>query len=126
MGRRLSGDFESRVRVVDQSNSSAYIDALGKQLAVHAPGERFPWQFKIIDDDTIDAFALPGGFIYVTRGLMQSLHSEPELAGILAHEIGHVVMRHGTQQISNAYRSRTSARGRVTVQTVMNDQYQCE
>jgi len=121
MGRRLSRDFESRVQVVNQSNASAYIDALGKQLAVHAPGERFPYEFKIIDDDRIDAFALPGGYVYVTSGLMQSLQSEPELAGIIAHEIGHVVLRHGTQQVSNSYRTRNPARSRISVQTVMDD-----
>jgi len=88
---------------------------------VHAPGARFPYQFKIINDDRIDAFALPGGYIYVTSVLIQSLQNEPELAGIVAHEIGHVAMRHGTEQVSNAYRGRNAARGSISVQAAMDD-----
>src|SRR4029077_2342509 len=100
MGRQLSQDAEGSFSIVSDSYPNAYIQALGSQLAVHAPGTRFPYQFKIIDDPKIDAFALPGGTIYVTSGLIKAAPTEPQLAGVLAHEIAHVVMRHATQQVS--------------------------
>jgi hypothetical protein len=121
MGRVLADEAESVLPLVDQWNANAYIGALGSQLAMHAPGERYSYQFKIIDDDAINAFALPGGFIYVTSGLIEALETEPQLAGVLAHQIGHVVMRHGTQHVSNAYRNRTSSRARPSVRTAMAD-----
>jgi Zn-dependent protease with chaperone function len=121
MGRVLANEAESILPLVTQPNATSYIAALGSQLAVHAPGERYPYQFKIIDDDTINSFALPGGFIYVTSGLIEAAESEPQLAGVLAHQIGHVVLRHGTQHVSNTYRNRGSNRGRPAVNAVMAD-----
>jgi Peptidase family M48 len=122
MGRRLSVDAESYFTIVNDSYPNAYIQALGSQLAVHAPGTRFPYQFKIIDDSKVDAFALPGGTIYVTSSLIQAAPTEPQLAGVLAHEIAHVVMRHATQQVSKAYSDENpdNRRSRVNVQDVMN------
>src|SRR5436309_2644726 len=83
--------------------ATSYIDTLGKQLASHAPGEKYPYQFKIVNDTAINAFALPGGFIYVNRGAIEAAASENQIAGVMAHEIGHVVLRHGTNQVSKAY-----------------------
>jgi peptidase M48-like protein len=103
IGRQLVVDAESNFPIVSNSYPNAYIQALGTQLTAHAPGTRFPYQFKVIDDPKIDAFALPGGTIYVTSGLIQAAPSEPQLAGVLAHEIAHVVLRHATQQVSKAY-----------------------
>ena len=70
---------------------------------VHAPGEKYPYQFKIVNDTAINAFALPGGFVYVNRGAIEAADNEAQIAGVMAHEIGHVVMRHGTNQVSKAY-----------------------
>lgn len=122
MGRQLSQDAESSFTIVNDSYPNAYIQALGSQLAVHAPGTRFPYQFKIIDDPKIDAFALPGGTIYVTSGLIRAAPTEPQLAGVLAHEIAHVVMRHATQQVSKAYSDDNPNynRSRVNAQDVLN------
>jgi beta-barrel assembly-enhancing protease len=121
MGRRLSLDAENSFPIVNDSYPNAYIQALGNQLAVHA-GTRFPYQFKIIDDSRIDAYAVPGGTIYVTSGLIQAAPTEPQLAGALAHEIAHVVMRHATQQVSKAYSNDNPnySRSRVNVPDVMN------
>jgi beta-barrel assembly-enhancing protease len=123
MGRQLSQDAESYFATVDDSYPNAYIQALGSQLAAHAPGPRFPYQFKIIDDSKFDVFALPGGTIYVTSGLIQAAPTEPQLAGVLAHEIAHVVLRHATQQISKAYTDENPnyTRSRINVQNVLND-----
>jgi len=103
MGRRLASEAESTFVLSDQHNPNAYIDALGQQLAAHAPRQQFAYQFKIVNDNRINSYALPGGFIYVTSGAIQAAQNEPQLAGLIAHQIAHVVLRHGTQQVSQAY-----------------------
>jgi predicted Zn-dependent protease len=83
--------------------ANAYIDALGKALARHAPGEKYPYQFKLVNDKGINAFALPGGYIYINRGILETADNEAQVAGVVAHEIAHVALRHGTNQVSKAY-----------------------
>src|SRR5207245_6799615 len=89
--------------LLNYRQATANIDALGKQFAAHAPDEKYPYQFKIVNDTAINAFALPGGFIYVNRGAIEAADSENQIAGVMAHEIGHVVLRHGTKQVLKAY-----------------------
>jgi hypothetical protein len=120
MGRLLAEDAERSLQLVDDSNSNAYIDALGRQLAVYAPGTRYPYQFKIAYDDSVNAWALPGGYIYVTTSLIEHAQNEPQLAGYLAHAIAHSVLRHGTAEVSRAYSGRsTGSARRVNVNDVM-------
>src|SRR5438094_1751276 len=102
MGREVSKEAESQLQIVNDRQAATYIDALGKRLAAHAPGEKYPYQFKIVNDTAINAFALPGGFIYVNRGAIDAADSENQIAGVIAHEIGHVVLRHGTNHVSKA------------------------
>lgn len=80
----------------------AYVEKIGQRLA--ATGERpdLEWNFAILDDPAVNALALPGGYVYVTRGMLASLNSEAQLAGILGHEIGHVTGRHSVEQISRS------------------------
>jgi peptidase M48-like protein len=78
---------------------SKYIASLGQKLAASAPGYRFPYTFKVVREKSVNAFALPGGPIYVHTGLIE-LATESELAGVMGHEISHVVMRHSTRQAS--------------------------
>lgn len=103
MGRDVSKEAEQQLPILHDRQASAYIDALGKQLAARAPGERYPYQFKIVNEKTINAFALPGGFVYINRGVLEAADNEAQLAGVIAHEIGHVALRHGTNQVSKAY-----------------------
>src|SRR5580700_2575577 len=94
MGRRVSRDAEVQLAIFRDVKATAYVDALGKRLATKAPGgSQYPFQFKIVDDETINAFALPGGFVYVNRGTIEAANNEAQLAGVIAHEIGHVVLR---------------------------------
>jgi predicted Zn-dependent protease len=72
----------------------AYVQEVGRALAGRSERPPLPWSFQVADDATINAFALPGGHIYVTRGILAHLASEAELAAILGHEIGHVTARH--------------------------------
>ena len=122
MGRALMQEVASSENLSRDGYSNGYISALGRQLAIHAPGYKYPYEFRILNDDRIDSFALPGGFIYVTRGLIEAAPNEPQLAGVLAHQIAHVVMRHGTQQVSKEYQASvpSAAQGRVPVSTAMN------
>ncbi len=76
----------------------AYVNAVGQKLAKTSHRSGLPWTFTVLDSPEINAFALPGGYVYITRGLMAYLDSEAELAGVIGHEIGHVTARHGAQR----------------------------
>ena len=76
--------------------------SIGMKMAKASERPNLPWEFHVVNDASVNAFALPGGFIYVTRGLMTSINDEAELATVIGHEIGHVTNRHSVQQISKA------------------------
>jgi beta-barrel assembly-enhancing protease len=80
-----------------------YLNKLGRTLASHAPGEEYPYQYKCVNDRAINAFALPGGFIYINRGVIETADNEAQLAAVMAHETAHVALRHGTNQATKAY-----------------------
>src|SRR5438874_6580285 len=103
MGRQVSKEAGSQLSIIRNGDIASYIDSLGRQLASRAPGEKYPYQFKVVNDKAINAFALPGGFVYINRGAIEAADSENQIAGVMAHEIGHVVLRHGTNQVSKAY-----------------------
>src|SRR5262245_63526188 len=103
LGREVAKDAERQLEVINNSNANAYIGALGQQLVSKAPNEfKFPFYFKIINDRSINAFALPGGPVYVHRGAIEAADNEAQLAGVMGHEIGHVILRHGTNQATKA------------------------
>lgn len=85
-----------------QTFSDARITRIGRRLAAAAPGARFPYEFRVVNNSAINAFALPGGFVYINRGALNAARSEDEIAAVLAHEISHVALRHGTNQASRA------------------------
>ncbi|HYR88379.1 MAG TPA: M48 family metallopeptidase [Terriglobia bacterium] len=103
IGREVSKDAERKLRILSDSQINSYTNSIGRRLASKAPGERYPYQFKVVDDKQINAFALPGGFLYINRGIFENADNEAQLAGVIAHEIGHVALRHGTNQMSKAY-----------------------
>jgi predicted Zn-dependent protease len=76
----------------------AYVNELGQRLARQSHRANLQWTFTVLDSPEINAFALPGGYVYVTRGIMAYLDSEADLAGVIGHEIGHVTARHGAQR----------------------------
>jgi predicted Zn-dependent protease len=84
--------------VVANPALSAYVDRVGQKLASMSHRRELKWTFTVLDSPEINAFALPGGYVYVTRGIMAHLDSEADLAGVLGHEIGHVTARHGAQR----------------------------
>jgi predicted Zn-dependent protease len=98
-GRQAESEVGRQLPVLPDSNPvSRYVDHLGHELALHAPGEKWPYSFHVVNQKDINAFALPGGPIYVNLGSIQAADNEAELAGVIAHEISHVVQRHGTRQ----------------------------
>jgi predicted Zn-dependent protease len=100
MGRQANQDVESSLGLVQNESLQAYVAGIGKTLAARSERPDLPWSFQVVDDPVVNAFALPGGFIYVTRGIMAYFESEAELAGVLGHEIGHVTARHSVNQMS--------------------------
>jgi predicted Zn-dependent protease len=80
----------------------AYVNEIGQRLAKASHRPELPWTFTVLDSPEVNAFALPGGYIYITRGIMAYLNSEADLAGVLGHEIGHVTARHGAQRATRA------------------------
>jgi predicted Zn-dependent protease len=105
IGRQSARQAERQEPMLNDREATSYIESLGKSLARYAPNNNsaYVYQFKIVNDTAINAFALPGGFLYVNRGAITAGDNEAQIAGVIAHEIGHVVMRHGTHQASRAY-----------------------
>lgn len=102
MGQQASKEVAQSIGLYNDAKVQAYVANLGKRMAANSERPKLPWEFHVVDDAAVNAFALPGGFIYVTRGLMASINNEAELATVLGHEIGHVTYRHSVQQISKA------------------------
>ncbi|HYN22509.1 MAG TPA: M48 family metalloprotease [Thermoanaerobaculia bacterium] len=102
MGREADQQIAQSLGLYEDEKVQAYVSRLGKQLAASSERPNLPWTFRVVDDPVVNAFALPGGFIYVTRGLMTHLTSEAELVSVLGHEIGHVTGRHSVEQMSKA------------------------
>src|SRR5437867_1118359 len=84
----------------DSDPVSRYVQRLGKELSSHAPGQKWPYTFHVVNQKEINAFALPGGPVYINVGTIQAADTEGQLAGVMAHEISHVVQRHGTRSAS--------------------------
>ncbi|HUS19725.1 MAG TPA: M48 family metallopeptidase [Terriglobales bacterium] len=99
-GQQYSAEVEKQLPLVNDSTISSYVSRLGQRLAAKAPGTKYPYTFKVVNQKEINAFALPGGPIYVNLGTIQAASNESELAGVIAHEISHVVMRHSVNQAS--------------------------
>ncbi|HEX5760708.1 MAG TPA: M48 family metalloprotease [Thermoanaerobaculia bacterium] len=102
MGRQADQEISATMGLYPDDEVQAYVSRLGKALAAKSERPDLPWSFRVLDDPIVNAFALPGGFIYVTRGLMTHLTSEAELASVLGHEIGHVTGRHTVERLSKA------------------------
>lgn len=100
MGRQAAQQVEQTIGFVQKAELQNYVQRIGAELAARTERPNLPWTFRVVDDPTPNAFALPGGFIFVTRGMMTLMKSEAELATVLGHEIGHVTARHSVQQMS--------------------------
>jgi predicted Zn-dependent protease len=100
MGQQGAQEVVQSLGLVNDQALNDYVHRIGTALAAKSERPNLPWTFRVVDDPQPNAFALPGGFIFMTRGMMNLMRSEAELAGVLGHEIGHVTARHSVQQIS--------------------------
>lgn len=101
IGRQVAAEVEKQVPLLpDNHPLSVYVRQLGERLAAHTPDPHYPYTFKVVNQREINAFALPGGPVYLHVGIITAAGNEGEIAGVLGHEIAHVVMRHGTRQAS--------------------------
>ncbi len=103
VGRQAAQDAERQLPMLRDGTTEGYVNAIVQRLAAVAPGPRFPYRARVVNAAEINAFALPGGYVYVNRGLIEAVRNEGELAGVLAHEMAHVAQRHGTSQATKAY-----------------------
>ncbi len=102
MGRSADADVRKKYKVYANPALQSYVNEVGQKVAQHSHRPNLRYHFTVLDSSEINAFALPGGYVYITRGIMAYLNSEAELAAVLGHEIGHVTARHGVRQQSAA------------------------
>jgi len=102
IGQDQSKRVEQTLGLVSDAALERYVRSVGERLAARSTRPEGPWQFLVVDTPEPNAFALPGGYVYVTRGLLALVNSDDELAGVLGHEIGHVTDRHGSKRLGAA------------------------
>ena len=102
IGQDAAAQVEREVPMITDPGVSDYVTGLGNTLASRSDDRGRDWRFRIVDAEVVNAFALPGGFVYVNRGLIERAGSASELAGVLGHEIGHVLLRHSAERIEKA------------------------
>ena len=98
MGAADAAQVDSQLPLVHDSVVESYINTLGRSMASHTSRADLDWRFAVVNSPEVNAFALPGGFIYVNRGAIEQADRMDELAGIMGHEIGHVVQRHSVSR----------------------------
>ncbi len=99
MGQEYSQQINAQLPIISDPEVNRYINVLGDQIASRTSRADLPWRFYVVDSREVNAFAVPGGYVYVNRGLIERTSKMDELAGVLGHEIGHVVRRHSIQQM---------------------------
>lgn len=108
LGAEDAAQIDSSLPLVRDSAANAYVASLGKLMAGKTSRAKLDWRFQIVDSKQVNAFALPGGFIYVNRAVIEQADRMDELAGIIGHEIGHVVRRHSVKQMQKEEKGRVS------------------
>ena len=107
IGGDLAGMLLGAAPLIDDPAKQAYVNRLGRWLALHSERPGLPWKFGIIDNDDFNAFSTPGGYVLVTRGLFDRMRSEAELAGVLAHEVAHVERKHHLEALQRSLRDQS-------------------
>jgi len=105
LGNGITASVLGASKLHPDQNLQRYVNRVGKWVAMHSERAELPWSFGVIDTETINAFAMPGGTVIVSSGLVRQLASESELAGVLAHEIAHVVRKHQLSAIQSSMNS---------------------
>jgi predicted Zn-dependent protease len=101
LGKQLAQEVERQAKIIDDPIVAEYVNRVGQNI-VRNSDAKVPFTIKVVEDESVNAFALPGGFFFVNTGLILKADNEAELAGVMAHEIAHVAARHGTRQATKA------------------------
>jgi predicted Zn-dependent protease len=102
MGREAAKQIPEELGLVEDPEIQGMVQTLGLQMARASERPDLPWEFHVVDSPVVNAFAIPGGFVYLTRGILAHMNTEAEMVGVMGHEIGHVTARHSAQQISRS------------------------
>jgi predicted Zn-dependent protease len=102
LGQESDAQVRKEMGVYEDPELQRYVESVGLRMAQSSQRPQLPWHFTVVDSPAVNAFALPGGYIYITRGILAYLNDEAQMAGVLGHEIGHVTARHAAQQYSKA------------------------
>ena len=120
IGRQNAEQINAKLPILTDPASADYVQQLGMSMAAETSRSDLDWKFFIVDSKDVNAFALPGGFIYVNRGLIDHAQELDELAGALAHEIGHVVLRHSVQQMAQGTKANIAVSLGCTLTRICN------
>ena len=101
IGRQLSAEVDQTSKIINDPIVTEYVNRVAQNIVLHSDS-KVPFTIKVVDTQDVNAFALPGGFLYVNRGLLEAADNEAEVAGVIAHEVAHVAARHGMEQASKA------------------------
>lgn len=101
IGEQNAAQINAQLPIVNDPGINSYMTDLGRRIASRTSRSDLDWRFAVVNTDQVNAFALPGGFVYINRGLIESTRTEAELAGAIGHEIGHVVQRHSVKQMQS-------------------------
>ncbi len=115
VGTEMDGEVRREMGLYAAPELQQYVEGVGRRLAAVSHRPDLPWHFAVVDQPAVNAFALPGGYIYLTRGILPFLDSEAEMAGVLGHEVGHVTARHAAEQYTKA----TSAGASLAVLSIL-------
>jgi predicted Zn-dependent protease len=121
MGEQTAREVEAQLPIVNDPQLVSYINELGDTIASHTNRADLQWHFYIVNSHQVNAFALPGGYIYVNRGLIESADRVDELAGVLGHEIGHVILRHSVKQMQQQQKIGVVATLACTLTNICNN-----
>ena len=120
IGRQNAEQVNARLPILRDPEAADYVQQLGMSMAAKTSRSDLDWKFFIVDSKDVNAFALPGGFIYVNRGLIDHAQELDELAGALGHEIGHVVLRHSVQQMAQGTKANIAVSLGCTLTRICN------
>jgi predicted Zn-dependent protease len=121
MGQQEAAQVEQQLPMLQDAQINAYVNSLGQQIAKTTPRADLDWHFAVVNTDEVNAFALPGGFVYVNRGVLERASNESELASVLGHEIEHVVLRHSVKQMEQMQGANVGAALLCTLTAVCNN-----
>jgi predicted Zn-dependent protease len=113
LGRRAAADLQRELPIIRDRRTQSFVEGIGERLVRAIPGRlqqpQFRYTFQVVDRKDINAFALPGGPIYVNRGMLEAARNDGEVAGVIAHELSHIVLRHGTAQATKGQKFQIGA-----------------